>query len=264
MIDIQKAKIAFKDCLEQYEDKEHLSFKLKVVHTYHVTENARKIAEKLNLSREDIKLAELIGLLHDIGRFEELKITNELNSVKFDHATHGSKMLFEQEMIRNFIEDSQYDKIIKKSIENHSRLKIEEGLDERTLIHSKIIRDADKLDNYRVKKEESIEAIIPTSVNKKEDMEESLLSDKVYETILSQKCVYIHDRVTPLDFWVCILAFTFDLNFDVTYKIVKENDYINILIDRFDYKDKETKSRMENIRVIINKFIDERIKYKNK
>lgn len=91
-------------------------------------------------------------------------------------------------------------------------------------------------------------------------MEESLLSDKVYETILSQKCVYIHDRVTPLDFWVCILAFTFDLNFDVTYKIVKENDYINILIDRFDYKDKETKSRMENIRVIINKFIDERIK----
>ena len=59
MIDIQKVKISFKDFLEQYEDKEHLSFKLKVVHTYHVTENARKIAEKLNLSREDIKLAEL-------------------------------------------------------------------------------------------------------------------------------------------------------------------------------------------------------------
>ena len=85
------------------------------------------------------------------------------------------------------------------------------------------------------------------------------MSDKVYETILSQKCVDIHDRVTPLDFWVCILAFTFDLNFDVTYKIVKENDYINILIDRFDYKDKETKNRMEDIRVIINKFIDEKI-----
>ena len=244
MIDIQKAKIAFKDFLEQYEDKKHLSFKLKVVHTYHVSENARKISEKLNLSKEEIKLAELIGLLHDIGRFEELKITNELNSVKFDHALHGSKMLFEQGMIRNFIEDSQYDEIIKKAIENHSRLEIEENLDERTLLHSKIIRDADKLDNYRVKKEESIEAIFPTRVNKKEDMEESLLSDKVYEAILSRKCVNIHDRVTPLDFWVCILAFTFDLNFDVTYKIVKENDYINILIDRFDYKDKETKSRM--------------------
>lgn len=47
--------------------------------------------------------------------------------------------------------------------------------------------------------------------------------------------------------------------YDVTYNIVKENDYINILIDRFDYEDKETKSRMENIRNIVNKFIDEKI-----
>lgn len=84
-------------------------------------------------------------------------------------------------------------------------------------------------------------------------------SDKVYETVLNKECVNIYDRVTPLDFWVCILAFTFDLNFDVKYNIVKENDYINILIDRFDYKDKETKSRMENIRNIVNKFIDEKI-----
>lgn len=55
------------------------------------------------------------------------------------------------------------------------------------------------------------------------------------------------------------MAFTFDLNFDVTYNIVKENDYINILIDRFDYKDTDTSIRMENIRNIINKFIDEKI-----
>lgn len=259
MINIKKAKIAFKNFLEQYDDKEHISFKLKVVHTYHVAESARKIAQNLNLNNEDIELAELIGLLHDIGRFEELKMTNELNSVKFDHAMYGSKMLFEQEMIKNFIEDRQYDEIIKKAIENHSRLEIEKGLDERTLLHSKIIRDADKLDNYRVKKEENIEAIFPTRVNKKEDMKESLLSDKVYDAVLNKKCVDIHDRVTPLDFWVCILAFTFDLNFDVTYKIVKENDYINVLIDRFDYKDKETKERMENIREIINKFVEEKI-----
>ncbi len=61
-----------------------------------------------------------------------------------------------------------------------------------------------------------------------------------------------------MDFWICILAFTFDLNFDVTYKLVKENNYINILIDRFDYKDKETRNRMENIRNIVNKFVEEK------
>ena len=259
MIDIEKAKIAFKDFINEYEDKSDLGFELKIIHTYHVAENAKKIAQELKLSKEDIELTELIGILHDIGRFEELKITKELNSVKFDHAGHGSKMLFEEDMIRKFIEDSQYDNIIKKSIENHSRLEIEENLDERTLLHSKIIRDADKIDNYRVKKDEKIEAIFPKRVNRIEDMEESKLSDIVYNTILDKKCVDIHDRVTPLDFWVCILAFTFDLNFGVSYKIVKESDYVNVLIDRFEYKNTETKNRMENIRKIINGFVDENI-----
>lgn len=258
MIDIARAKNALKDFLEEYKDKSDLGFELKIVHTYHVAENAKKIAQELNLSKEDIELAELIGILHDIGRFEELKITKELNSVKFNHAGHGSKMLFEKGMIRKFIEDSQYDNIIKKAIENHSRLEIEENLDERTLLHSKIIRDADKIDNYRVKKDEKVEAIFPKRVNKKEDMEESKLSDKVYNTVLDKKCVDIHNRVTPLDFWVCILAFTFDLNFEVSYKIVKENDYINVLVDRFEYRDEETKNRMEKVRKIINGYIDEK------
>lgn len=259
MIDIEKAKIAFKDFLEEYKDKSDLGFELKIVHTYHVAENAKKIAQELNLGKEDIDLAELIGILHDIGRFEELKITKELNSVKFDHAGDGSKMLFEKGMIRKFIEDNQYDNIIKRAIENHSKLEIEKDLDERTLLHSKIIRDADKIDNYRVKKDEKIEAIFPKRVNKKEDMEESKLSDKVYNTILDKKCVDIHDRVTPLDFWVCILAFTFDLNFDASYKIVKENDYINVLVDRFKYRDEETKNRMEKVRKIINRYINEKV-----
>ena len=161
MIDITKAKLELKKYLDKYEGKSDLSFNLKVTHTYHVAENSKNIAEKLNLSKEDIELAELIGLLHDIGRFEELKITKELNSIKFDHATYGSKMLFEKGMIRNFVEDSQYDEIIKKAIENHSKLTIEKGLNERELLHSKIIRDADKLDNYRVKQEEKIEVIFP-------------------------------------------------------------------------------------------------------
>lgn len=260
MIDILKVKKSFKDFLEQYEDKSHVKFNSKTIHTYHVAENAKEIAEKLGLNQEDIELAELIGILHDIGRFEEIEINKELNNVKFDHALHGSKMLFEKGMIRNFIEDRQYDEIIKNAIENHSKLEIEKGLDERSLLHAKIIRDADKLDNYRVKKEEKVENMYPNIFKKREDMEKSLLSDKIYKTVMNKKCVDVHDRVKPLDFWVCILAFTFDLNFDVTYKIVKEKDYINILIDRFDYKDKETKKRMENIRNIMNDFVKDKQK----
>ena len=149
MIDIEKAKKTFKNFLNNY-NKNELGFELKIVHTYHVVDNAKEIATKLNLSEEDIKLAELIALLHDIGRFEEITFLKKFDSVKFDHASHGVKMLFENNLIRDFIEDESYDQIIKLAIDNHSRLEIQEGLDERCLLHSKIIRDADKLDNFRL------------------------------------------------------------------------------------------------------------------
>lgn len=260
MLDIQKARIAFKKFLDKYNDKHELGFDLKVVHTYHVVDNAKTIATNLNLSEEDINLAELIGLLHDIGRFEELNFLKKFDSVGFDHASYGVKMLFEENLIRDFIEDNSYDEIIKVAIDNHSRLAIQDGLDERSLLHSKIIRDADKLDNFRVKKEEKIEAIFPGKVKNKNDLENSAVSDKVFETVKNNKCVDIHDRTTLLDYWVCVLAFVFDLNFKETYQIVKDNDYINILIDRFKYNDSETITRMEYIRNIINDFIDDKVK----
>lgn len=258
MIDIKNAKIVFKQFLEEYKNQNDLGFNLKVAHTYHVAENAKKLAQGLNLKEEDIKLAELIGLLHDIGRFEELKILSKFDSVGFNHAEHGVKMLFEDGLIRKFIQDSKYDKIIKLAIANHSKLAIEEGLDERTLLHCKIIRDSDKLDNFRVKEEEKIESIFPKMVNNKEEIENSTMSEAIYNSIKKLECVKLTDRKTPIDYWTCVLAFIFDLNFSISYKIVKENDYVNHLIDRFDYKITDTKEKMEKTREILNGYINEK------
>lgn len=259
MIDIQKARIAFKNFINKYENQEDLGFNLKVVHTYHVSKNAKDLAIKLNLSEEDIALAELIGLLHDIGRFEEIKVMNGFNSVKFNHATYASTMLFENNLIREFIEEDKYDNVIKNAIENHNKLKIDAGLDEKSLLHARIIRDADKLDNYRVKKEEKIEEIFAGRVNSKEELENSLINNKVYETVLSKKCVDIHDRVYPLDYWICVLAFTFDLFFKETLQIVKDNNYINILIDRFNYNNLDSHDKMEKIRTVLIDYIDNKL-----
>ncbi len=260
MINIQKARISFKEFLNRYEDKDALGFNLKIVHTYHVVDNAKMIAKKLGLSEEDVNLAELIALLHDIGRFEELEFFKQFDSLKFDHASYGVKMLFENNMIRNFIDDNSYDEIIKMAISNHNKLSIQDGLDDKTLLHTKIIRDADKLDNFRVKKEEKIEEIFPAKVKNKSDMENSTLSDRVYKTVKEESCVDIFDRRTTLDYWVCVLAFIFDLNFKESYEIVKNNNYINILINRFNYNDLETKTRMEDIRKLMNNFINRKLK----
>lgn len=262
MVNIDIAKKEFKKFLDKYNNEDDPGFKLKIVHTNYVVENARDIACKLKLSDDDIALAELIGLLHDIGRFEEITFLKEFDNIKFDHAGYGVKMLFEDNLIRTFIDDDSYDSIIKVAIDNHSRLFIVDGLEERELLHSKIIRDADKLDNFRVKLDEKIENIFPGKIKDKSEMENSTISLEVMEKVREHKPISLNDRKTILDYWICVLAFVFDLNFDLSLEIVKENNYIDLLIDRFEYKDTETKMNMEEIRQIIKKFIDDKITYK--
>ena len=59
-------------------------------------------------------------------------------------------------MINRFIEDRSYDELIRVAIARHSDFRLEGIQDERTLFHAKMIRDADKLDNCRVKLVDSI------------------------------------------------------------------------------------------------------------
>lgn len=256
MINIEKAKKSFNNYISKYNNQTDSSFNLKLVHTMHVVKLAEFISRQMNLSEEDINLAKLIALLHDIGRFEEIKTLNKFDSVRNDHALYASKILFDDNLIRDFVNDDSYDNIIKKAIENHNKLCIESGLNHSELLHSRIIRDADKLDNFRVRSEESICAIFPSKFKTIEEFNNSLISDTVYQSILNGKCVNIKDMKYPLDYWLCTLAFIFDFNFKETFLVVKNNNYINTLIDKFNYTDDVTKVRMEIIRNILTKYID--------
>ena len=63
--DFDVAKAAFEVYLDEYDradDKIHL----KIVHTYGVVDAAEDIARRMGLGEEDVQLAKLIGLLHDI------------------------------------------------------------------------------------------------------------------------------------------------------------------------------------------------------
>ena len=258
MINLRKAQESFKKYLKDY-DIEDGNIKLKIKHTYEVVNKSEYISKGLGLNQENIELAKLIALLHDIGRFEQVKQTSDfLDGKDFDHANYGIKVLFEDNLIRKFIEDNQYDNIIKKAIYNHNKYKIEENLNNAELLHSKIIRDADKLDNFRVKETEHFSNIFPSKYNPKTINFESI-SPKVYNDFMNQKCIKLEDRQTQIDFWVCVIAFIFDLNFDISLKYVKENDYIDILIDRIEYKNNDTKQKMEDIRKCAKEYLERSI-----
>lgn len=257
MIDIKKAKSIFYKYLNDNKNDEQPGFLLKVDHTMYVLENAKDIASNLGLDNTSIELAQLIGLLHDIGRFYELFLFKKFESVKFDHALYGVELLFNKGLIREFISDSSYDNIIKEAIFYHNKLSLPSNLDDRCLMHCKIIRDADILDNFRVKRDVDIRESFPSVVNDISDLEDSFISDEVYDSIINKRSVDIKDRETPLDYWVCILGFVFNLSFKESLLIVKNNNYINILIDKFKYNNIDTKKKMEVIRDVINKYLED-------
>ena len=151
MIDFNQASVIFKKYLQDY-DLEYGKIELKIRHTYGVVNASEYIAKELSLDDENIELAKLIALLHDIGRFEQIKKFDcFIDNKNIDHAILGNEILFKNNLIRTFIKDTQYDNIISKAILNHNKLSIEDGLTDKELLHAKIIRDADKTDNFRVK-----------------------------------------------------------------------------------------------------------------
>ena len=73
---------------------------------------------------------------------------------------------------------------------------------------------------------------------------------------MNHKCIKIEDRKTQIDYWISIIAFIFDLNFRESKLYIKDKNYIDILIDRIEYKNTETKEKMENIRKCAKEYLE--------
>lgn len=98
-MNIEFARKEFQDYLDSF-DRENDKIKLKIVHTEGVVCCAAEIARRMNLSEEDKYLAELIALLHDIGRFEQIRQFDSFEPTTMDHASYGVELLFgERKMI---------------------------------------------------------------------------------------------------------------------------------------------------------------------
>lgn len=259
MIDILKAEKAFKKYLENYDISED-KVKLKVTHTYGVVKAAEYLAESLNLDEENKTIAQIIALLHDIGRFEQTKMSKDIYDIAdkmfFDHAEYGVKILFENNLIREFVKDDKYDKIIYKAILNHNKIEIEKRLTNDELLHAQIIRDADKIDNFRVKLTESFGVLLGTDDT--EAIFNDKISDKIYEDFMSKKLININDNKTYLDRWAGYIAFIFDMNFDASLVYLKENDLVNKCFDRIKYYNVETIIKINSMKALANEYVNQR------
>ena len=255
MIDIIKVKEFYKQYISNYNPEEP-RIALKVAHIYRTAEKAKWLVEKLKLNEEDVVLAELIGLLHDIGRFEQVRMYNTfLDKISINHGEHGIKVLFEDNLIRNFIVDSEHDEIIRKAVINHNRDIIEENCSERELLHCKIIRDADKLDIFDVILTDPLDAAYPLDRYPKEG-----ISKEIKEGFIENHRIDYSKIKSCVDVLVAQIAYIFDINYLFSLEKIKEENYLQRIIERFDTKDEETINNLKELKDIAEKYIQEKIK----
>ena len=199
----------------------------KYYHSLRVKSLCQLIAKDVGFSDEDAKIAEVVGLLHDYGRFmqwNEYHTYRDLDSI--DHGDYGVKQLFDNNEITNFWTNvKDYDEIY-DAIKYHNKIAIPEHLSEHNKTLCKVIRDADKLDIMYL--------YVSKALTFQEDGD---VSAKVKETFDAEKTINRKDEKTGADTAITLLALVYDLNFDYSFKHLKKYKIIEQIYE--NVKDKE-------------------------
>ncbi len=256
MIDLDKAEKEFIKYSEKF-NLEDSHLKRKQLHSLRVRDLSREIAQKMNLNNEEIQIATLIGLLHDIGRFEQFTQYGTFRDREsIDHGDLGVKILKKDDYIKTYIDNEKYADVIYLAIKNHNKYKIEKGLTPKQEMFCKIIRDADKLDIF-------YEAIDIFYKEKEiEEINKSIVNNKILSKIYEKKTINrneLTERGKLIEVLV-MLAFLFDMNYSASFEIIYKQKYINRIFQRFHFENEETKHKMQQIQEFLNQYVEEKIK----
>lgn len=229
MIDIENAKEVFNEYVKNF-NPEDGRIKLKIDHILRVANYSKQIATNLKLSEEQIQLAELIGIFHDIGRFKQAEKYHTFSDRDsgVNHSEYSIKVLYEDNLIEKFKVDDKYNHIIKKAVLNHNKSEIETGLNEDELLFAKIIRDADKLDIItHAITEYDFESVFWYSEFNCEEINEELIK------IMFENHTLDYSKIkNNADLILSFYNMIYDLNFKSSLKELSDNKALNIFTNR--------------------------------
>ena len=120
---------------------------LKLLHTRNVIENARAITAGEGMDPTTAAVCEAAALLHDTGRYEQLRKYNTFrDSDSVDHA------VFSHDIVKatGWLDGEPHADAILSAVLYHNRRELPDGLDPLTFAAAQCTRDADKLDIFRV------------------------------------------------------------------------------------------------------------------
>lgn len=236
--------ITFKNWFSEYarsyfssneEDQKNIA--LKIEHTYNVCKNIVEIAKGSSLSDDQIALAESLALFHDIGRFPQYaEYKTFRDAVSVNHGLLGSKILTNGNILNSL---SHYEQqLIVQAVRFHNAFSIPPVLNDETVLLLKLIRDADKVDIFRV--------FIEYYESPKKDRA-SATAFRVPDTpgyseimlsCIIKKHVASYSRIrTENDFKLMKLSWIYDIHFKETIRLLQERGYIDKIINKLPQTD---------------------------
>lgn len=207
------------------------NIELKKHHTRNVCSEILDITNSLELNRQDFFLAEAVALLHDVGRFDQYFRYHTFDDTKSEnHAVLGADILSREGALADIDRDSR--ELILDVVFHHNCVKLPRDKDQRCIFFLKLLRDADKIDIWRVVTEyyeqhasmsnRSIELNLP-------DMPE--ISNQIVEELLAGRIARTENMRTLNDFKLLQMGWVFDLNFPRTYQIAAQRHYLDRIRD---------------------------------
>lgn len=269
---------AFAEYVRNYDPSDE-KIKLKIDHTYRVAGLCQRIAESLGLSEPDVDIAWLLGMLHDIGRFEQIRRFGTFNDAQsVDHAEFGADLLFKEGLIRKFAEgyykecelaepeNQEDDQIIKNNehhnkdtgllemeIRQHNKYRVKEDLTERQRMFCDILRDADKVDIFKVNADIPMEIIYDVTT---EELKNGIITKEVLESFYKKETVLKSVRRSAVDHIVGHISLLFELVYKESYRQAKEQGYVYKLLD-FKSDVPEVNAEFDDMRKYVDEFLME-------
>lgn len=269
---------AFAEYVRNYDPSDE-KIKLKIDHTYRVAGLCQRIAESLGLSEPDVDIAWLLGMLHDIGRFEQIRRFGTFNDAQsVDHAEFGADLLFKEGLIRKFAEgyyeecelaepENQEDEqiiknnehhnkdtgLLEMAIRQHNKYRVKEDLTERQRMFCDILRDADKVDIFKVNADIPMEIIYDVTT---EELKNGVITKEVLESFYKKETVLKSVRRSAVDHIVGHISLLFELVYKESYRQAKEQGYVYKLLD-FKSDVPEVNAEFDDMRKYIDEFLME-------
>lgn len=233
-IERERVRETFREYTDAYDATDE-KIKLKIDHTYRVAELCERIAKAEQMEKTEVDLAWLLGMLHDVGRFEQLRRYGTFSDAdSIDHAALGADILFGgvlregEGLIRTYVDDAAEDEVIETAIRVHSAYRIPEGLAPRTEKLCHILRDADKIDILRVNVETPMEEIYNVSTAA---LRRSPVTPAVLDAFYAHHCVLHSLKQYPADNAVGHASLVFELCYPESLRIVDEQGWLWRLLD---------------------------------